>query len=168
MDWNPCLNETGYHEGLMILGETGNQQSKNSTSFKSRIYMSVFTRLYIHSPWSLDTAEHTIFLATAHIHNHFWLLHPSMVPNSQLGGLESPVGVKPPAQSDTANDPWQHGYSNPRVAELHVTPSPESATLTTGSFRLREIRCIRHDYKAVLQRTANNKFDIMENISLIM
>ena len=78
--------------------------------------MSVFTRLYIHSPWSLDTAHHTILLATAHIHNYFWLLRPPMVmmvPNSQLGGLESPAGAKPPAQSDTANDPWQHWYSNP-------------------------------------------------------
>ena len=75
--------------------------------------MSVFTRLYIHSTWSLDTADHTILLATAHIHNHFWLLHPPMVPISQLGGLESPAGGKPPAQSDTAIDPWQHCYSNP-------------------------------------------------------
>ena len=75
--------------------------------------MSVFTRLYINSPWSMDTADHTILLATAHIHNHFWLLHPPMVPNSQLGGLESPAGAKPPAQSDIANDLWQHWYSNP-------------------------------------------------------
>ena len=75
--------------------------------------MSVFTWLYMHSPWSLDAADHTILLAKAHIDNHFWLLYPPMVPISQLGGLKSPAGATPPAQSDTANDPWQHWYSNP-------------------------------------------------------
>ena len=75
--------------------------------------MSVFTRLYIHSPWSLDTDDHTILLDTAHIHNHFWLLHPPMVPISQLGGLESPIGAKQSGQSDTPYNSWQHWYSNP-------------------------------------------------------
>ena len=56
--------------------------------------MSVFTRLYIHSPWSLDTADHTILLATAHIHNHFWLLHPPMVPNGPDAASHTPqVGL---------------------------------------------------------------------------
>ena len=75
--------------------------------------MSAFSQLYIHSPWSLDTADHMILLAKAHILNHLWLLHSPVVPNSQKCGLESPAGAKPPAQSDTANDPWQHCYSNP-------------------------------------------------------
>ena len=84
--------------------------------------MSVFTRLYIYSPWSLDTADHTILLATAHVHNHYWLLHPPIVPNSQLGGLEAPAGAKPPAQSDIANDPWQHWYLNPGRSTYNLQP----------------------------------------------
>ena len=101
--------------------------------------MSVFMQLYIHSPWSLDTADHTILLTTAHIHNHFCLLHPPMVPNSQLGGLESPARAKPPARNDIGSHrkwPVATLAFELRVAGLHVTCSPESGTSTTQPSRL--------------------------------
>ena len=69
---------------------------------------------------SLDTADRMILLATALIHNHFWLLHPPMVPSSQLGGLESPARAKPPAQSNTTNDQWHHWYSNPGSGRSYI------------------------------------------------
>ena len=80
-------------------------------------YLHVCIHATVHLPWSLDTADHTILLATGYIHNHFWLLHPPMLPTSQLSRLlKCPVAAL---------------VFEPRVAELHVTRSPESGTLTT-------------------------------------
>ena len=75
--------------------------------------MSVSTWLYMHTQWSLDTTNNTTLLDMAYMYNYVWLVYLPMVPNSQLGGLRSPARAKSPAQSDTANELWQHWYSNP-------------------------------------------------------
>ena len=75
-----------------------------------------------------------------------------MVPNSQLGGLESPTGAKLPAQSETANDRGSTGIRTPGD-RVTCNLQPKSDTLTTWPSCLSgvlENKCLKNLHQNVL------------------
>ena len=78
-------------------------------------YLHVCIHATVHLPWSLDTADHTILLATGYIHNHFWLLHPPITyftakPPAQMSS--GSTGIRTPGRRVTCNP-------QPRVRHLN-------------------------------------------------